>query len=286
MNRLALLTALCLIACDRAVYSPDKPIEFKNTLLLAHAGGGWFDQGNTIEACRYGLAALDGIECDIQRSSDNDLWLSHSGFITPCDSSRALPFPTVTSSTILQIDSCLGALTNFTRLDSVFSYMQANYPDKPISLDVKAWTPTELSGLNIITEMNELGQKIITLATRYHLENNVMVESESGDFLYYIRTHSPTIQTYLTTFGDFELGVSKALYGKFTGISFKYKFKETLTKEKIDLIHLKGLKIHLWTVNTEIDMEEALLLGVDYIQTDNVEGFRNPTAQTPASTSH
>lgn len=275
MNRFALLLlpAFCLFGCDRAVYNPDKPIEWSGTLVLAHAGGGWFDQGNTLEACRYGFASLDGIECDIQRSSDNDLWLSHSGYITPCNSNKALPFPTVTSNTILQIDSCLGPSINYTRLDSVFSYIQANCPNKPISLDVKAWTPTELANLNIITEMNELAQKIINLAKRYHLENNVMVESESGDFLYYVRTHSDSIQTYLTTFGDFELGVSRALYGKFSGISFKYHYKESLTREKIDLIHRKGLKIHLWTVNTPSDMAEALSLGVDYIQTDNVEAF-------------
>jgi len=272
MNRLLalLLTAISLAACDRVVYSPDLPLNVTNTKILAHAGGGWFDQPNTLKGCRYGFSTLDGIECDIQRDADNNLWLSHSNMLTGCGAFRSASFSALPSSSIVQIDSCLGAETDFAQLDSVFRYMSENYPGKTISLDVKPWIPTTFSGLNILNEMNELGQRILELTTLYGLENRVKVESESVEFLQYIRKQTNVIETYLLTFGDFELAVSKALYAKLSGISFKYGYGEGVSKEKIDLIHQKGLKIQLWTVNNPAEIEEALLMGPDYLQTDNV----------------
>jgi glycerophosphoryl diester phosphodiesterase len=115
--------------------------------------------------------------------------------------------------------------------------------------------------------MNKMAQAIIDLTRQYHLENHVMVESETGDFLYYIRKNSNFIETYLTTLGDFELGVSRALDAKFSGVSFQFRTKETLIKEQVDLLHRKGLKIQLWLVNEVDEKQEALALGVDFIQT-------------------
>lgn len=85
------------------------------------------------------------------------------------------------------------------------------------------------------------------------------------------KTHTNCIETYLTSFGDFELGISRALDAGFSGISFKYKFKEPILKEQIDLLHRKGLKIHLWTVNDTNDIKEAISLNPDFIQTDSLD---------------
>jgi glycerophosphoryl diester phosphodiesterase len=251
-----LLLIILSISCERVTYFPDNPVVGHKTYILAHKGGGSFDEGNTMEASIYGLTMADGIEVDIQKSSDNDLWLSHSSKTTSCGSFKEMCFPSTTSS------------TNYTMLEDVFAYMQKNYPEKFISLDVKTWSPCGISNLNVIHEMNQLAQSIINLTAKYHLENQVMVESESGDFLYYIKKHSDHIETYLATLGDFELGISRALDAGFSGVSFKYKFDEPINKELIDLMHRKGLKIQLWTVDAA-DLEEAKLIGPDFIQTDS-----------------
>jgi glycerophosphoryl diester phosphodiesterase len=258
-----------LASCERVAYFPDKPIGEAKTFILAHKGGGYFDKGNTLEGCIHGFTSLDGIECDIQRSADNTLWLSHSSLTLPCNNFEEKCFGSLSDNTIINIDSCLGKQINYTRLEAIFSFMSTYYPQKYISLDVKAWTPCNVSGLNITRQMNQLAQEIIDLTVKYHLENHVMVESQTGDFLFYIKTNSDFIETYLTTYGDFELGVSRALDADFSGISFKYKFQEPIVKEQIDLIHRKGLKIQLWTVNNQNDLQEAKDLGADFIQTDN-----------------
>ncbi len=262
-----ILLLVFLNSCERIEYYPDKPIENPQTRILAHKGGGDFDVGDTYDACVYGFSTRDGIEIDLQRSSDNTVWLNHNAVTEPCGINGEYCFPATGKSKILEINSCRGDRDRYPLLEEIFAYMHKNHPDKFISLDVKAWSPCG-SGLNITKQMNEMGQAIIDLTLDYHLENHVMIESETGDFLYYIRTHTDVIETYLTAFGDFELGVSRALDAGFSGISFQYKFKEPLSKEQVELMHRKGLKIQLWPVDEPADLEEAKSLGVDFIQTN------------------
>jgi glycerophosphoryl diester phosphodiesterase len=271
MKRLLLsiaILAMALLNCERIEYFPDKPLVNTQTRWIGHRGGGTYDDGNVMEACQRGLTLIDGIEIDIQKSADKTLWVSHSTFTQNCGSFGQRCFPITHDETLIAIDSCLGNAFSYTRLESVLQYMSENHPDKFVSLDVKAWKPCEFSNFNVRKQMNEMAQRIIDLTLKYQLEH-VMVESESGDFLYYIKEHSDNIETYLLTLGDFELGISRALANGYSGISFQYKFKENITKDQIDLIHRKGLKIQVWLVNDPADMEEAKSIGVDFIQTDN-----------------
>ncbi len=97
-----------------------------------------------------------------------------------------------------------------------------------------------------------------------------MVECETATFLNFIKKRSDKIETYLSTWGDFERGMMLALESGYTGISFQYKYDEEITKEHVQLLHKKGLKIQLWTVNDENDILEAISLNPDFIQTDNI----------------
>lgn len=260
-----------LVACERVEYYPDRPLTDTQTRVLAHKGGGGsFGEGNSFEACVYGLDKLDGIEIDIQRGADNELWLSHSADVPACGSLGGTCFAALSRAKILQVDSCLGKTINFTTLETIFEYVSKNHPDKYLSLDVKAWTPCTIGGINVTREMNELAAAIITLTGKYNRQNKVMVESETGDFLHYVKTHTDEIETYLTSFSDFELAASRALDAGFSGISYQFNYNETIVKEQVDLLHRKGLKIQLWTIYGPDDLEKAKAVGADFIQTDDI----------------
>jgi glycerophosphoryl diester phosphodiesterase len=268
---LHILLITIAFSCERVEYFSDNPAQLEATKVLAHKGGGGsFGEGNSFEACAYGLERLDGIEIDIQRDANNELWLSHSAELPACGSFDGKCFAGLSSITVTAIDSCLGPDVNFATLESIFEYVDKNYPEKVISLDVKAWSPCDVDGINVTREMNELAAKIIMLTSKYERYNKVMVESETGDFLYSIKKQCNFIGTYLTSFGDFELGASRALEAGFSGISYQFKYKEPIVKEQIDLIHRKGLKIQLWTIYSQSDLEEARALGPDFIQTDDL----------------
>lgn len=268
MRSSACFIALILVSCERIEYYPDKPVSFEGTRIVAHQGGGNFDAGNTFEACQFGLEHADGIEVDIQKDANDRLWLSHEAVLPDCGQLDGRCFAAVNTTTVVEFDSCLGSAINYTQLETVFEFMSIHHPNKVISIDVKAWSPCEVGSLNIIRQMNRMGQEIIDLSRKYNMEDHVMVESEVGDFLYYVKTHSHKIETYLVSLGDFELGMSRALDAGFSGVSFQYNVDEPVTKELVELMHRKGLKIQLWTIEVAGDMDGARALNPDFIQTD------------------
>ena len=118
--------------------------------------------------------------------------------------------------------------------------------------------------------LNDIADEIINLVDMYKI-NNVMVESETATFLSYLKKNSNGIESYLATFGDFERGMGIALQKGYSGISFKYKFNEEISSDHISLLRKKGLKIQLWTVNSEVDLLEAISINPDFIQTDDID---------------
>jgi glycerophosphoryl diester phosphodiesterase len=222
----------------------------------------------------YSLGIVDGIEVDLQISKDGTLWLEHDVELSSCGGVDYKCFTEATDSKIIALDSCNGDVRNYTKLEDVFSYMSSNYPNAYISLDVKSWTPCAISSSGIVGMMNAIGDEIIRLTQKYNLQDRVMVESETASFITYVKNNSTGIGCYLTAFGDFERGIQLALEENYTGISFKYKFEEEIGIEEIQLLRKKGLKIQLWTVNSEADIEEAISINPDFIQTDNIEYFR------------
>jgi glycerophosphoryl diester phosphodiesterase len=266
-NNLILLLIFIVTSCERIEYYPDKPITFTKTIWMAHKGGGYFDEGNRLESVKHGLSMLGDIEIDLQRSTDNTVWLSHSTYTISCGSIGELCIPGTSDNTLNDLNACLPAATNYPTLESIFSYVSANYPEAVISLDVKPWNPCG-DGVNIISQMNDMAKEIIRLVSKYNLQHRVLVESQVGDFLYYFQQHTTDIETYLITLGDFELGMSRALAAGFSGISFQYGVDEVITNEHIDMLHRKGLKIIVWTIDEPEMQEEVKSLRVDFAQTN------------------
>jgi glycerophosphoryl diester phosphodiesterase len=157
------------------------------TYVLAHAGGGVFDTANTMEACMQGLSVYDGIEIDLQMSDDGTIWLGHDNYTKPCGIFAEECWHETTDARINEINSCLGTAMSYAKLSSVFEYVRDNYPKSFISLDVKAWSPCGGGDLNVTRRMNHLARQIIQMVEEYGLQNRVMVESEVGDFLWYVK---------------------------------------------------------------------------------------------------
>ena len=273
---LALVCLSSFYSCHKIKYYPDKEYGVVKTLILAHRGGGGGTspyQENSLQSAQYALSVADGIEVDIQLSKNITIWLSHDANLSDCGGVAYNCFPEAYDRQIVELDSCNGTSLNFTRLEDIFALMATKHPNKHISLDVKAWTPCAATSADIVGEMNVIGDEVIRLTKKYNLQNQVMVESETATFLDYVKKYGSGIDCYLTSLGDFERALQLTLESGYTGISFKYQFKEQITADHIHLLRKKGLKIQLWTVNSEVSIAEALLINPDYIQTDNYVGF-------------
>ncbi|HPI12367.1 MAG TPA: glycerophosphodiester phosphodiesterase [Catalimonadaceae bacterium] len=270
------LNLILNLGCGKIKYYPDVAIVFDSTRILAHRAGGGGDspyQENCLEAARYGFSSVDGIECDIQISKDRTIWLSHSSELPECTSIPAGCFPETTDGQIVQLDSCMNDEA-FSRLEEILAYMAAHHPQKHISLDVKAWTPCSVNSLEVTGVMNVIADKIQSLADKYKLHRQILVESETATFLQHLSQYKNHPDCYLSANGDFERALQLTLKGGFQGISFKYQFKEDISEGNVALLHRKGLRIQLWTVDEVDAIKEALSIKPDYIQTDNLAYFK------------
>ena len=76
---------LMLNTCKKINYYPDKNTYPVKTKFLAHRGCGTSDiQENTLEAVKYGISRLNGVEIDIQLSKDRTIWLAHNVELESC----------------------------------------------------------------------------------------------------------------------------------------------------------------------------------------------------------
>lgn len=274
---LLLLYVMILSSCNKIYYYPDKDLGKPQPLFLAHAGGGNCGfQSNTLKAAQYGLQHFDGIELDIQMSKNNTLWLAHDPELPAYGKFVSICFRSAENSYIDSLNDCLPAENRISKLEEVFSYMAAEYALKFVSLDVKAWSPCNGSNYNILRDMNILADQIIKLKNKYHLMH-LMVESETADFLNYLKENSSGIECYLTTMGDFERGMGVTLNRKLDGISFKYNYKEVISANHVRMLHKKGIKIQTWTIDSEEDLKLVHSFSPDFIQTDNIDYKKSVT---------
>lgn len=258
--------------CKKVHYFEDKYVEISDSIhLIAHRGGGICNYlPNTINSVRFGLQNYDGVEVDVQISKEGTVWLGHESYLPGCGSISTNCIRETTDKEIEKLDSCIGPVDDFSKLEEVFKLISDSFPEKYISIDTKAWKTCDyINNLDVFGELNVVADGVIHLKNKYNLKH-VMIESETSSILRYVKNNSDGIDVYLTAFGDFERGMGIALKKGCDGLSFQYKFKEEITADHIKLLHRKGLKIQIWTVNDPAQQLEAIGIKPDVIQTDNV----------------
>lgn len=274
---LCFLLILGLVSCNKIKYVENKQVSFENTRVLGHRGGG--DEGeflsNTVLAANDGFDRIDGVEIDVQISKDGTVWLAHDVDHTDCSNFSFSCFPDTEDEVLQSIDSCGTDPFHFSTLEEVFALMSSDYPEKYISIDVKSWFPCDISSLNVLSKLNDIGDEIIRLTEQFDLNGHVIVESEIGAFLTYVRNNSEGIQTHVLSLGDFDAGVFAVVNGGHHGMSHKFSLDQNITKEEIEVFKSKGYTVQLWTVNSQEEIDAAIALEPDFIQTDNLDFFED-----------
>jgi glycerophosphoryl diester phosphodiesterase len=272
VKRLGIIILICLVvgSCKKLESFDNNPVEYLGTRIVAHRGGpGWpygNFQNNTLQTCIYGFEHADGIEVDVQMSRNNTLWLYHDEFFSECDINKKGRIPAYTDEEIGDHIKCMGNDYTLNTVEDIFAYHRHHQLDDIIILDIKPWLPTQYS--NTPGYWLTLAEQIVRLAHLYDIEKFVQVESENALVLNRINKLSD-IKIFLTTNCDLYNGCRKALKENYTGISHRNDCHK-LTANDVELIHQKGLRIHLWTVNDDNEINQAIADKVDFVQTDNL----------------
>ncbi len=263
-----LIFIFILFSCTKINYYPDNEIKIENPQKIVHRGGrSIVFEENTLEGIKYSLRNYDGVEVDVQISKDESIWLSHSSTVFECGTEIGC-FPEMRNDIISKIKKCNSSQVAYTNLEDVFKFMKDSFPNKKIAIDLKGWFPCHVNSIDIEGMLRKEGEVIANLALKYGLSQNVLIETETSTILDFIKSKKTNVKLYLTSYGDLERAILLCLKQDYDGISFKVNLEEEVTKEKLELIHNKGLKLMVWNLNSqsEIPFYESIL--TDYIQFD------------------
>ena len=225
--------------------------------------------GNTLAGAEFGLSRLDGIELDIQMSKDGTLWLDHNNEVLDCEGNVIGCFQEMTDNEIMAYAECNDTI-RYNTLESVFELMASDYPESVISLDIKGQY-CEITNTKDV--MERMANSVLELVAKYKMENKVLVESSSLEFLHEFENQNSVGQCVITVSGDVDEGLANAQATKARGISLKYGIEE-FNADVVSLIHKKGYGIMVWYINEPVDIEKAWNSHPDFIQTDNAD-FRD-----------
>lgn len=231
--------------------------------LVGHRGSYWGVE-NTAEAFVNGArAGYDGLECDIKITADGEYVISHDDDLSRLGHSVSIEGSTLASLQELELSQTRGDATYTGRLCTLAEYLDIcnQYDCFPV-IELKWCTGihSNESGNNDFSKIPGL----IGLIREKGLAEKAVILSSMRGCLEYIRSNYPEIQIQFLTgqywANHFDWCVEQ---GFDVDIQIGY-FDEKAVKQ----FHDAGLKVNVWTVNSESNFLTYYDYGCDMMTTD------------------
>jgi len=235
------------------------------TEIWAHRGASLHAPENTLsafeEAVRLGA---DGIELDVQRSSDNHLVVTHDASLERTAgvqsqvSQMTLQALKKLNMGIAKADSTVHAIPT---LSEVFQLLRPT----ALKVNVELKDPTDLNF--------DMAAAVLKLACDYQMTDRIILSS----FNHYSLHHAMQLirkQNLTTTCGIlYQAGLYQPwIYAQHVGVSAIHPFfPNLLIPDLVTRCHEAGICVHPWTIDEPKYIYQAIQLNVDAIITNNVE---------------
>ncbi len=217
--------------------------------LAAHRGGGMTEKENTLVAIKHVMEQpIRCIEIDVQLTKDRQVVLFHDETVGQ-GAEEARPLYTLTYAQILQRDG---------EIPTLRSALKLTKGKMPLLIELKAYGLREA-----------LIEKVIEDLKRYKMLDQVEICSFDRDLMIKLKHKEPTLKVGLITSYSEKAMAEKEL----DFVSLQYK---AATEEIVDLLHQRGKRVYVWTVNQKEDMRLFHNMGVDLIITDRPLELKTP----------
>ena len=220
---------------------------------------------NSFEGIAQALAlGADGTEIDIQITSDSVLLGYHDKDLK--EQSNCVGF--INDKTWNEIQKCTYVRQPYSNyhiisLESLFSNIP-NLHSYTFTFDCKLYiNPSN----NFKQYLESFANAIVRIIEKYHLEENIFIESENKDFLKILQQKSSTLKLFIypPSFGE---GIKIAEELNLYGITISI---ENINKEQMALAHSLGFRVAIWNTRTPKKNIQGIEKNPDFIQTDKLE---------------
>lgn len=241
--------------------------EFKNPVVFAHRGACALAPENTISSFELAVAhGADAVELDAKLSKDGQVMVIHDPTLERTTNGKG-KVNEFTLKELKKFDAGSKFSVGFSgeripTLEEVFEHV-----GKKLLVNV------ELT--NYKSPQDDLIPRVVELVKKHNMQQRVLFSSFLPKNLINIRVLIPEAAVAqlslpglpgMVTRSNCMRHVSPAIIHPYlTDVSARYVRKE----------HSKGRRVHVWTVNHEIDLRRMLELNVDGIFTDDPQKARN-----------
>ena len=208
---------------------------------------------NTIEAFQSAVSSgYQYLETDLRETADGKIMTFHDPNL------KRITGANITISETKFSDIRMRRLPSRETIPTIDELLE-EFPDSFFNMDLK---------------VNQIEEKVLKKINSHNALERVCLGSFNSKTIKKINSLEPKILT--------SMGISQVIMYKFfqkknisklIQIPTHWNGIKVITKKFIDRLHNDGLKVHVWTVNKETEMQSLIDLGVDGIMTDNASGL-------------
>jgi glycerophosphoryl diester phosphodiesterase len=234
------------------------------TRIIGHGGMGTAGLAPMNSAASLGEAmtlGTDGVELDVQLSSDNVLVAYHARDLAEETRCAGL----INSMEWSELRTCCvdgrdGKAHPLIRPDALLPVLASSHPGTDFTLDAKLFAADDWW-----TYLEAFSDAVAALAAIPGLEGRIVVECQVSEFLDLVRRKAPGVAVFLYT-SDPEAALETAANTGYTGITVRH---DRIRQEEVAMAHQRGLQVCLFGAGGGWSHRSALGKGPDRLQTDD-----------------
>ena len=233
-------------------------ISNKDILVVGHRGAMGHVLENTIESVQKAIELnVDGIEIDVFKSKTGELVVYHDPFLSRLSNSNAF---------IEQI-----SLDSIKKIELIGGYFIPTLKEIVDIIPEKIFLNIELKGQDTAFETNKI---IINYLNTYNFPvSKFIISSFRWDELKKIRSFNKDIPIAILVDSLYKIDDAIKLAKQINAVALNPN-KEFITKEIVNKIQSKNIKVYPYTINTPRNIRKMRSMGVDAIITDYPERIK------------